>query len=52
MVFKIPDRKNIDTLIADQLACADMIQKDMDNQCLRRIYCRTNMTLVEGAKSG
>jgi len=49
MIFEFPDRKNIDALIADQKACAEILKKDMEDQCLRRVYCRTNLAMVEGA---
>ena len=49
MIFEFPDRKNIDALIADQKACADILKKDTADQCMRRVYCRTNLAMVEGA---
>ena len=51
MIFKPPDSKYLDVLIADQRACGELLQSDLGNQCLRRIYCRTNLALVEGGLS-
>jgi hypothetical protein len=49
--FELPDETNVHVLIEDQSRCADLLKSDMDNQCLRRVYCRTNLTLVEGVVS-
>lgn len=49
--FEFPDRKNIDALLEDQKTCAEILEADTNNQCLRRVYCRTNLALVEGGVS-
>lgn len=51
MNFDLPSREHVDALIADQSFCAELIKGDWENQCLRRVYCRTNITLIEGVLS-
>ena len=49
--FDLPSRKHVDALLADQSHCAQLLNDDCENQCLRRVYCRTNLTLIEGVIS-
>lgn len=47
--FAEPDRSGIDALMADVSTCTEMLLKDSDNGCLRRVYARSIFTMVEGA---
>ncbi|MDQ8207355.1 hypothetical protein QEH52_07540 [Coraliomargarita sp. SDUM461003] len=49
--FELPSREHVDALLSDQSYCAELIKGDFENQCLRRVYCRTNLTLIEGVIS-
>lgn len=49
--FDLPSREHVDALLADQVFCAELIKGDVESQCLRRVYCRTNLTLIEGVVS-
>ena len=49
--FELPNQEHVDTLMKDQSLCAELLKGDFENQCLRRVYCRTNLTLIEGVIS-
>jgi len=50
-MFETFDDKNMDLLFEDQDKCAEILKNDMDNQSLRRMYCRTNIIIIEGVLS-
>ena len=47
MQFPEPDTAVVDALLEEQKQCAEILKADWDNQCLRRIYCRTNYAMAE-----
>lgn len=48
MKFLVPDTELVEALLSEQKQCAELLKKDWDNQSLRRVYCRTNFSMIEG----
>jgi len=48
MKFTVPDTDLLEALRCEQKECAELLKNDWDNQSLRRVYCRSNYSMIEG----
>lgn len=48
MKFTVPSTDLLEALRGEQKECAELLKKDWNNQSLRRVYCRSNYSMIEG----